>query len=220
MIHLEHVSKIFGKADHQTIALDDINLTIEKGEFVSIMGSSGSGKSTLLNILGCMDRPTSGNYEFNQLNTTELSDYQKSKLRNESISFVFQHFALLHNYSVFDNVALPLLKRGLKHKTLKEKVHHYLSELKMEHLINKNVSLLSGGQKQRVAIARALSAETELILADEPTGALDRKNSTELMELLTSINQSGKTIVLITHDEQIAHYSNRKLTLVDGKLVD
>jgi len=167
-----------------------------------------------------MEKPTEGQCLILEQDTAGLSDNKLSKIRNQVISFIFQHFALMHNYSVYDNVILPLFKRDMKSKIMKEKASYYLERLGISDLMNKNVTKLSGGQKQRVAIARALVAETEIILADEPTGALDQKNSHELMDLLSTINSEGKTIIMVTHDENIAKYTNRTILLSDGAILD
>ncbi|MED1644108.1 ABC transporter ATP-binding protein [Brevibacillus agri] len=219
-IELDNVSKVFGQAEYATVALKQVTFRMEKGEFVSIMGPSGSGKSTLLNIMGCMDVPTEGEYRLNGTLIQKLSDRELSQIRNKTISFVFQNFALMHNFSVYENVALPLFKRKMSLKEKKEKVDYYLHKLGIADLSNKNVSKLSGGQKQRVAIARAMTAETELILADEPTGALDQKNGAQLMELLCQMNEEGKSIVVITHDEKIAGYTKRIIRIVDGVITE
>ncbi len=219
-IELNNISKVFGKEEYATVALKKINIRINKGEFVSIMGPSGSGKSTLLNIIGCMDIPTEGEYRLNGTLIQKLSDRELSQIRNKTISFVFQNFALMQNFSVYENVALPLFKRKMSLKEKKEKVHYYLHKLGIADLSNKNVSKLSGGQKQRVAIARAMTAETELILADEPTGALDQKNGAQLMEFLCKMNEEGKSIVVITHDEKIAKYTKRIISIVDGVITE
>ncbi|ELK41246.1 macrolide ABC transporter ATP-binding protein [Brevibacillus agri] len=219
-IELDNVSKVFGQAEYATVALKQVTFRMEKGEFVSIMGPSGSGKSTLLNIMGCMDVPTEGEYRLKGTLIQKLSDRELSQIRNKTISFVFQNFALMHNFSVYENVALPLFKRKMSLKEKKEKVDYYLHKLGIADLSNKNVSKLSGGQKQRVAIARAMTAETELILADEPTGALDQKNGAQLMELLCQMNEEGKSIVVITHDEKIAGYTKRIIRIVDGVITE
>ncbi|GAA4721591.1 ABC transporter ATP-binding protein [Brevibacillus fulvus] len=218
LIELHNIKKVYGKAEYSTVALNNINLCIEKGEFVSIMGPSGSGKSTLLNIIGCMDIPSEGEYRLNGQLINQLNDQQLSKIRNKTISFVFQNFALMQNFSVYDNVALPLFKRKMSAKDKKEKVVYYLQKLGIADLLKKNVSLLSGGQKQRVAIARAMVAETDIILADEPTGALDQKNGAQFMELLCQLNEEGKCLIVITHDENVARYTKRIIRIVDGTI--
>ncbi|KZE46316.1 peptide ABC transporter ATP-binding protein [Brevibacillus parabrevis] len=219
-IELDNVSKVFGQAEYATVALKQVTIRMNKGEFVSIMGPSGSGKSTLLNIMGCMDIPSEGEYRLNGTLIQKLSDRELSQIRNKTISFVFQNFALMHNFSVYENVALPLFKRKMSLKEKKEKVDYYLHKLGIADLSDKNVSKLSGGQKQRVAIARAMTAEAELILADEPTGALDQKNGAQFMELLCQMNEEGKSIVVITHDEKIAGYTKRIINIVDGVITE
>nr|WP_231563767.1 ABC transporter ATP-binding protein [Anoxybacillus sp. KU2-6(11)] len=166
------------------------------------MGPSGSGKSTLLHTIGCMDVPTEGVYRPEGEDVTRLNDKQLSDIRNKKVSFIFQHFALMTNFTVFENVELPLLKRNMSKKERRGKVEYYLNKLGIFHLRQKNVSKLSGGQKQRVAIARAMVAETNIVLADEPTGSLDRQNGEKVMELLQQMNEEGKCIIVITHDEK------------------
>ncbi|MEB3750427.1 MULTISPECIES: ABC transporter ATP-binding protein [Geobacillus] len=218
LIELENIYKTYGEDEYTTVALKGVDLTVDNGEFISIMGPSGSGKSTLLNIIGCMDVPTKGVYRLDGVNVTTLRDKELSRIRNQKISFVFQHFALMHHFTVFENVALPLWKRELSKKEIKEKVDHYLEKLGIAHLKKKNVSKLSGGQKQRVAIARAMVAETDIVLADEPTGALDQENGARLMELFCQMNEEGKCIIVITHDEKVASYTKRIVRIVDGQI--
>jgi len=215
-IELQNVTKIYGKDEYATKALSQVSLQIERGEFISIMGPSGSGKSTLLNIIGCMDVPTEGVYRLEGEDVTRLNDRQLSDIRNKKVSFIFQQFALMTNFTVFENVELPLLKRNMSKKERREKVEYYLNKLGIFHLRQKNISKLSGGQKQRVAIARAMVAETNMVLADEPTGSLDRQNGEKVMELLQQMNEEGKCIIVITHDEKIASYTNRMIYLSDG----
>lgn len=175
IIELRNVVKIYGKGENSTIALDNINLKIENGEFISIMGPSGSGKSTLLNIVGCMDILSSGEYLLKEKTLKNLSNKDLSKIRNQTVSFVFQHFALLKDYNVYENIDLPLTCRKMSGKARKEKINYYMSRLGIEKLAKKKPAQISGGQQQRVAIARALVSDADIILADEPTGALDQK---------------------------------------------
>ena len=218
IIELKEIDKIYGKSDYKNIALNNINLQIDKGEFVAIMGPSGSGKSTLLNILGCMDVPSSGEYYLNGVLTNSKSNRELSYIRNNIVSFVFQNFALLKDYSLYENIELPLLHRRMQAKQRKEKIMHYASKLGISDILRKKPPETSGGQQQRAAIARALVCESEIILADEPTGALDRKTGEDLLLLLKQINQEGKTIIAVTHDSNTANYSNRIIYINDGQI--
>ncbi|WP_088830636.1 ABC transporter ATP-binding protein [Paenibacillus tyrfis] len=217
-IELTNVSKVYGNHKNKFTALNNINLTVEQGEFVAIVGPSGSGKTTLLNIMGCMDSPTRGECKIMDRSTTGLKDSQLIHIRNRVVSFIFQHYALLNNYSVYDNVTLPFAERKMSKHEKKEKAKQYLSKLGIEDLFHKKVKNLSGGQKQRVAIARALASEAEIIFADEPTGALDSTNADKLMEILCTLNNEGKTIIVITHDSHVASFANRKLFMKDGTI--
>jgi len=218
IIDLRNINKIYNEKKAGTIALKNINLKIERGDFVAIMGSSGSGKSTLLNIIGCMDIPTEGEYYLDDRLVTKLSNKELSRIRNLKLSFIFQNFALMKNYNVYDNVELPLIYRNISNKEKKNKVITYLRKLGIEDKIKSKPMELSGGQQQRVAIARALVSDADIILADEPTGALDSKSGKDLMELITDINKQGKTIVIVTHDEKIASYCNKRIIIEDGNI--
>lgn len=218
IIKLTNITKIYGTGTSQTVALKDVNLSINKGEFLSIMGPSGSGKSTLLNILGCMDIPTNGEYYLKGDLINRCSNRKLGKIRNSDVSFVFQHFALMKDYNVFENVKLPLNCKKMSARKRKESVFKYLEKLGIADLAKKLPSQISGGQQQRAAIARALVSESDIILADEPTGALDQKTGEDLLNLLTEINQSGKTIIVITHDSKIASYTQRTINIIDGKI--
>ncbi|MDO5689159.1 MAG: ABC transporter ATP-binding protein [Tissierellia bacterium] len=219
MININEITKVFGSGESEVRALRNINLSISPGEFVSIMGPSGCGKTTLLNILGLMDRPTSGKYLLNGLDTESFNDEKKAKTRAELLSFIFQSFALMEGYNVYDNVVLPLFRNKLKAEEKRLRVVEALDKVGLAGMEKKNVNLLSGGQKQRVAIARALVTDAQLILADEPTGALDSENSMVLMDQIIELNEMGKTIVVITHDERIASYAKRILKMVDGRII-
>ena len=198
MISLKNISKIYGDDNTKVKALDNINLDIEEGDMIAIMGPSGAGKSTLLNILGCIDVPTSGTYLLDGEDTSNLSSKNLAKIRNKKVGFVFQNFNLLNDYNLVENVMMPLTYSEDTERTPKQ---------------------LSGGQKQRVAIARALVNEPEIILADEPTGKLDQKTGDEIMELIKSINSEGKTVIIITHDINVAKKCNSIIQIIDGKLV-
>lgn len=217
IIELQNINKVYGKGESATVALTDVNLKVEQGEFWAIMGPSGSGKSTLLNILGCMDVPTSGNYLLKGKNLGKSTPNQLSQIRNQTVSFIFQQFALLSDYNVYDNIELPLLCQKLSKRERKERVRYYMKRLGIENLARKKPTQISGGQQQRVAIARALVTKADIILADEPTGALDQKTGQELMSLLCEINEEGKTILLVTHDEKVASVTKRQIRIQDGK---
>jgi len=217
LIELKNITKIYGKDEFSTVALSDVNLNVEQGDFWSIMGPSGSGKSTLLNILGCMDVATEGEYILKGKNINQLKRNQLSKVRNETVSFVFQNFALLNDYTVYDNIQLPLNCQKLSKKQKRERIEYYMKRLGIEKLAKKKPTQISGGQQQRVAIARALVTQPDIILADEPTGALDQKTGEELMQLLLEINKEGKTIIIVTHDKKVAQVAKNQLFIRDGK---
>ena len=206
--------------DNKLLALNDINVSISKGEFVSIMGSSGSGKSTLMNIIGCLDVPSSGDYFFRNNNISRLTSNNLAELRNKDIGFVFQNFNLLPRLNALENVVLPLLYSG---KNLKERNKLALDALEgvgLNDRIHHRPNQLSGGQQQRVSIARAIAGFPKLILADEPTGSLDSKTSLEIMKILNDLNSKGITIVLVTHEDDIANYGSRIIKMKDGKIIE
>lgn len=220
IINMNNISKLYKSGIIQVEALKNINFRVVSGEFLSIMGPSGSGKSTLLNLIGCLDKPTGGSYELTSHKVEKLNDSKMSEIRNEFIGFVFQNFHLLPKLSAQKNVEIPLIYRGLNSKMRKELSEKSLELVglkdRMHHLPNQ----LSGGQQQRVAIARALAGNPALILADEPTGALDSKTGAKIMELFTELNENSNiTIVQVTHEEEIAEYGKRILRLVDGEIV-
>ncbi len=219
MIQLHNVRKVYRTDKVETIALDRLSFEVKEHEFVSVMGPSGCGKSTLLNILGLLDRPTSGSYQLNGIEVTGLSENRLCDLRREHIGFVFQNFNLIEELTVYENVELPLENSGLKSSVRKQMVEKALQDVMMSHRRNHFPSQLSGGQQQRVAIARAIVNNPQLILADEPTGNLDSRNGMEIMELLTSLNDAGTTIVMVTHSEHDSRYSHRVIHMLDGQLV-
>ena len=218
-IRLSDIKKIYEVGDAKVAALNGINLHIAEGEFAAIMGPSGSGKSTLMNILGCLDRPTVGSYMLDGEEVAQLSDDKLAITRNKKIGFVFQNFNLLSRITALENVALPLVYAGIDKKTRLKRAAELLEAVglsgRKEHMPNE----LSGGQRQRVAIARALVNEPKIIMADEPTGNLDTKSSIEIMGLFGQLHKEGKTIILVTHEPDIAEYAQRQLTVRDGKLV-
>lgn len=217
VIEMENVSKVYKMGSSEYKALEDINLCIRKGEFVSIVGPSGAGKSTLMNIIGCLDTATSGRYILDGENT-DCSDNKLAEIRNRKIGFIFQNYNLLPKLNVVENVELPLIYQGLSSRVIKERVLESLERVGLSSHIKHKPPELSGGQKQRVAIARALATEPEILLADEPTGALDSKTGKEVMEMLKQLNREGNTIVLITHDHEIAQQAKRIITVRDGRI--
>lgn len=219
MIRLENVSKIYDASVDERKALEIVFLEIQDGEFVSIMGPSGSGKSTLLNILGCMDTATEGKYYVDDVEVTGLKKSDIHKFRKKNIGFVFQHFALMDYYTAYENIELPLLANNVKRSKRKRIINRQLKYLGIEAERNKLPGKMSGGQQQRVAIARALVTNADIILADEPTGALDQKTGREVMRLLKEINAAGKTVIIVTHDANIAAMTDRVITISDGKIV-
>jgi putative ABC transport system ATP-binding protein len=219
MINIESMVKSYQTEDIETVALDNIDLTIEQGEFLAIMGPSGCGKSTLLNILGLLDNPTSGVYNFLGRNVANMKEKELSVIRKHNIGFIFQEFNLINELTVFENVELALLYHGLSAKERKERVLDILTKVSIAHRVNHYPKKLSGGQQQRVAIARALVSNPKLIVADEPTGNLDSKLGKEVMELLQDLNRRGTTLIMVTHSEEHAEYATRTVSLLDGKIV-
>lgn len=219
MIWMEHIHKTYRMGETDVPILNDINLTIEEGDYVAIMGASGSGKSTLMNIMGCLDRPTSGHYmlEGHLLNT--LSNDQLAYIRNQRIGFVFQQFNLLSRMTVLDNVMLPMVYAGISKAKQRQRARDALVRVGLSDRLLNRPSQLSGGQQQRVAIARALVNRPALVLADEPTGALDTQTSQEVMHLLTELNHQGITIILVTHEPEVAACAHRLITIRDGQVV-
>ncbi len=218
MIELIEISKIYKNGEQETVALKDISLTIRDGEFVVIMGTSGAGKSTLLHILGCMDKPTKGSYRLDGKDITNYNSRYLSKIRKSKVTFVFQNFALMEKYTAYENIELPLLHRGIPMWQRKKIIIKAAQQLGIESQLYKVPKEMSGGQQQRVALARALVSGADIILADEPTGALDHATSMELMNILKEYNLSGKTIIMVTHDKEIAACADRVIKIEDGKL--
>lgn len=204
LIRVENICKIYHPGDNEVRALDGVNLTIGAGELVAVVGHSGSGKSTLMNILGCLDVPTGGKYYLNGSDVSCLSDNELSDIRNRQIGFVFQGFNLIHNLDAIGNVELPLIYRGMDRRSRREAARRALELVGLEERLWHKPSEMSGGQQQRVAVARAIAARPPLILADEPTGNLDSRTSGEIMEILKSLHRAGRTVVIITHDLDIA----------------
>lgn len=220
MIRTINISKIYNEnKDNEVKALTDVSIEIKKGEFVAISGISGSGKSTLLNIIGCMDSPTYGEYFFDGLEVGKASGDKLAEIRNARIGFVLQDNALLNNESVFANVRLPLIfSKKFKIKEHKKRVHDILEMLNIGTLAKKKVRELSGGQRQRAAIARAMVNEPDIIMADEPTSALDSKTAYEILDVFKSLNESGVTVIIVTHDKKVMEYASRIITIVDGSI--
>jgi putative ABC transport system ATP-binding protein len=219
MIEMKNINKVYKMGEVSLDALKEVSLRIEPGEFISIMGPSGSGKSTLLNIIGCLDTPTSGSYLLEEKNVAGLSLDQLSTIRNRKIGFVFQNFNLLPYATTYENVELPMLFNGKPGKKRRQRV---LELLEMVGLVERQLhrpSELSGGEQQRVAIARALANDPSLILADEPTGNLDSKTGVEIMGLFVKLQQQGRTVLMVTHDTNIAAYSQRTINLLDGRIL-
>ena len=219
MIKIENLSKVFRTEEVETTALNNVSLEVKKGEFVAIMGPSGCGKSTLLNIIGLLDNPTDGKYYFDGEEVGHLKEKQRTQVRKGNIGFVFQSFNLIDELNVYENVELPLIYLKKKAREKKEIVSHILDRMNISHRAKHFPQQLSGGQQQRVAIARAVVASPKLILADEPTGNLDSRNGTEVMNLLTELNQEGTTIIMVTHSQHDASYAHRVINLFDGQIV-
>lgn len=219
MITLEHIYKIYVNGDTTTYASNDVNIHIDKGEFVAIVGQSGSGKSTIMNIIGCLDVPTKGKYLLNGVDVSTMDDDELAEIRNKMLGFIFQQYNLIPKLTVVENVELPLLYAGLDKSERREAAMHSLERVGLAAKAKNYPSQLSGGQQQRVSIARALAGNPSVILADEPTGALDSRTGREVLEFLQKLNAEGNTIVLITHDNGIAKSAKRIIRLHDGQIV-
>ena len=220
LIKLDSVRKVFYTDEVETHALDNINIEIAKGEYVSIAGPSGCGKSTLLSILGLLDTPTDGKYVLNERPATALSLSERARVRNREVGFIFQSFNLIGDLTVYENVELPLTYRGMRSAERKQRVTAALERVGMAHRAKHLPSQLSGGQQQRVAVARAVCGEPSILLADEPTGNLDSKNGEAVMDLLKELHSSGATICMVTHDPRYARHADRSIHLFDGRVVE
>ena len=219
MIELKGVGKVFRTSEIETVALENVNIQIKKGEFVAVMGPSGCGKSTLLNIIGLLDKPSGGTVTIGGTSGNDMKDGEMAEFRNSTIGFVFQSFHLISSLSVIDNVEMPLLYAGMNARSRRARAEEVLRQVGMSHRMRHLPSQLSGGQCQRVAIARAIACNPSLILADEPTGNLDSRMSAEIMQILLDLNKEGRTIVMVTHNEQQAQQTHRIIRLFDGRQV-
>lgn len=219
MIEIKNLNKYYINGEMKLHALKNINFSIEKGEFVAIMGSSGSGKSTMMNILGCLDHTFDGTYILDKIDISKLKDEELSKIRNQKIGFVFQSFNLLSKLSALENVELPLVYAGVHHKERVDKAKAVLEKVGLSDRLNHKPNELSGGQRQRVAIARALVNEPAIILADEPTGNLDSTSEKEILELFKELNNQGKTIVIVTHEPEVGKSCKRVIRFKDGEII-
>ena len=219
LIEVRNVYKIYNPGENEVHALDGISVTIDRGEFVAIVGHSGSGKSTFMNMLGCLDSPTSGDYFLNGVNVAGMTDDELSDIRNQQIGFIFQGFNLIPSLTAQENVELPLIYRGIPKAEREALSREALAQVGMGERMTHKPSELSGGQQQRVAIARAIAARPPIIMADEPTGNLDTKSGEDVMQILHELNAEGRTIVLITHDNDSARQATRAIRIIDGKVV-
>ena len=219
IVQLEDVMKVYGMGDIQVQALRGVSLTIEPGEYCSIMGASGSGKSTAMNIIGCLDRPSSGAYYLDGVNVAQMSEDQRAKIRNVKLGFVFQQFHLLPQLTALENVILPMLYAGIPTAERRERARQALIRVGLENRLNNKPNQLSGGQQQRVAIARAIVNRPVVLLADEPTGALDSKTTQEVMDIFTELNASGMTVIMVTHEPEVARQTHRIVWFKDGQVI-
>ena len=221
LIELRNVYKIYGEGlESEVRALDGVSLDIEKGEFVAVVGQSGSGKSTMMNVLGCLDIPTRGTYHLDGVDVLELSDKQLSRIRNKQIGFIFQQYNLIQNLTVLENVELPLIYQGIDPIDRRELAMQALARVGLADRAQHKPTQMSGGQQQRVAIARAISTRPPIIMADEPTGALDSRTGHEVLGFLQQLNKEGSTVILITHDNGIAAMARRIVRIADGKIIE
>lgn len=220
LIELRDIYKIYTMGSNKIYALNGVDCDIDQGEYVALMGPSGSGKSTLMNMIGCLDTPTKGTYKLNNLDVSTMTDDELATVRNKEIGFVFQSFNLLPRTSALENVALPLVYAGVPKKERLEKAQAVLEKVGLGNRGSHKSNELSGGQRQRVAIARALVNNPSIVLADEPTGNLDSKSGFEIMELFNEIHDDGNTVIMVTHEENIAEYAKRTIRMIDGKLAN
>ena len=218
LIHIENMKKIYNPGENEVRALDGIDLDIEKGDLVAIVGHSGSGKSTLMNMLGCLNTPTSGKYVLDGQDVASMTDNQLADVRNKEIGFIFQGFNLISNLDAVGNVELPLVYRGVSKNERKQLAMEALKSVGLEDRMKHKPNEMSGGQQKRVAVARAVAAKPPIILADEPTGNLDTKSTQEIMEILKELHRSGRTVIIITHDEEIASQAHRVIRILDGRI--
>lgn len=220
IVRLEDIYKIYGSEETEVRALDGVDLTIEQGEFCSIMGASGSGKSTMMNIIGCLDKPTSGRYYLDNVDVSHLDDTALAHVRNRKLGFVFQQFHLLPQLSALENVMLPLVYANIQERDRRDRAVEALTRVGLAHRLNNRPNQLSGGQQQRVAIARAIVGRPVLLLADEPTGALDSKTTVEILNIFAELNASGMTVVMVTHEPHVARSTRRIIWFKDGKVTN
>jgi putative ABC transport system ATP-binding protein len=218
MIQLNNIQRYFQVGDQTVRALDNVTLTIENGEYISVMGPSGSGKSTLLNIIALLDHPTSGQYLLNNQDVTQMDDNALAKTRRENIGFVFQFFHLIPRFSAAENIEMPMILAGINSQERRQRVKKAVADVGLSDRANHRPDQLSGGQCQRVAIARATIMRPEILLADEPTGNLDSHSGSEIVELLEKLNQDGVTLIIITHDQKLGDRANRQIRIIDGKI--
>ncbi|ERT04149.1 ABC transporter family protein [Lyngbya aestuarii BL J] len=219
IVKLENIKKVYGMGEIEVQALKGVSLTVEQGEYCSIMGASGSGKSTVMNIVGCLDRPSTGAYYLDGVNVAQMSEQELAKIRNIKIGFVFQQFHLLAQLSALDNVMLPMLYAGVPTGERRKRATEALIRVGLENRIQNKPNQLSGGQQQRVAIARAIVNRPVLLLADEPTGALDSKTTQEVMDIFTELNASGMTVMMVTHETEVARQTRRIVWFKDGEVI-
>jgi len=220
MIHTENLTKIYRMGDAEVHALRDVNLEIKEGEFIAIIGSSGSGKSTLLNMIGCLDTPTSGSVFIDNVDTASLNENELAEIRREKIGFIFQQFNLVHTLNAVENVALPMFFSGVKRETRLKRAEELLANIGLGDRIYHKPSEMSGGEQQRVAIARALSNDPEIVIGDEPTGNVDTETGNTIMDILESLNKEGRTVIVVTHDAEIAARAGRTKRMRDGRVLD
>jgi putative ABC transport system ATP-binding protein len=220
MIHTENLTKVYRMGDAEVYALHDVNLDIQEGEFIAIIGPSGSGKSTLLNIIGCLDTPTSGAVFIDGVDTASLNENELAEIRREKIGFVFQQFNLVHTLNALENVALPMFFSGVKRETRLRRAEELLANVGLGDRIYHKPAELSGGQQQRVAIARALSNDPEVVIGDEPTGNVDTETGNTIMDILEGLNKEGRTVIVVTHDAEIAARAGGTKRMRDGRVLD